>query len=69
MDMTVSLESVLDRAEQKDKEQNMEMGNEAEKGVEDNSAKPSKRRRSIKVMNMKVAKKKCDLKKCATKYG
>lgn len=58
MDMTVSLESVLDRAEPKDKEQNMEVGKEAEKGEEDNSAKPSKRRRSIKVIpNMEVAKK------------
>lgn len=55
MDRTVGQESVPDRAEQKDNEQNMEM----DKGLEeDNSAKSSKRRRSIKVMpNIEVAKK------------
>lgn len=49
MDMNASLESEVDRAEQKDKEQNVEIEKEAENEEDDNVFKSSKRRRSIKI--------------------
>lgn len=63
MDINVSLESEVDRVEQKDKEQNVEMGKEAENEEDDNVVKSSKRRRSIKIKpNIEGARKRVTLK-------